>query len=55
MKEQLQKSYLEWVNHYLTLEVFAADYGITKDQARMLIELGRSIHEAAIEHNKSLR
>jgi hypothetical protein len=52
IKPCLQAVYLDWVNHYLSIQRFARDYGITKGQAQQLISLGRSIHEAAIEEDK---
>lgn len=49
MKTKLQAVYLDWVNNYLTVERFADDCGLTVDQAKLLIELGRSVHESEVE------
>lgn len=42
--DHFQALYLEWVNDYLTISVFALDKGITEKQARQQIEIGRKIH-----------
>lgn len=39
-----QDLYLEYVNDYITVSVFAHDKGITEKQARQQIEIGRKIH-----------
>jgi len=39
-----QDIYLEYLNDYLTISVFAHDKGITEKQARQQIEIGRKIH-----------
>lgn len=46
MKQKLIDFYWDWVNHYLTTERMAEDYGITTDQCSQLIEMGRELHEA---------
>jgi hypothetical protein len=43
---QKQQAYLDFVNNYLTTEVFAERYQITTDEASKLIAAGRNIHEA---------
>ena len=42
--DTFQDLYLEYVNDYLTVSVFAHDKGITEQQARQQIEIGRKIH-----------
>lgn len=48
LKQQPAAAYLDCVNNYLSVDLFAAAYGITEKQAHDLIALGRSIHEAGI-------
>lgn len=43
---QKHQAYLDFVNNYLTTEVFAERYQITTDKAKALIAAGRNIHEA---------
>lgn len=40
--------YLDWTNNYLSLEVFARDYGWTYTKAAKIIEAGRTEHEANV-------
>lgn len=42
--DTFQDLYLEYLNDYLTVSVFAHDKGITEKQARQQIEIGRKIH-----------
>ena len=44
-RETLQNEYLDFVNNYLTVAVFAEHRGLTEKEAQMLIELGKSCHE----------
>ena len=44
-REQLFKEYTDWVNNYLTIEVFAEHRGLTKSEAQMLIDLAQSCFE----------
>ena len=44
-EEQLQTIYLDWVNNYLTVEVFAEHYGLTEYEAHDVIDFGREAHE----------
>jgi hypothetical protein len=39
--DTLEKIYLDWVNNFLTIEAFAAAYGITEAAASAIIEAGR--------------
>ena len=38
----LRHIYVEWMNNYLTTEVFAEHHGMTVEDAEALIDLGRS-------------
>ena len=42
----LRHIYVEWMNNYLTVEVFAEHHEMTVEDAQALINLGR----AALEH-----
>lgn len=37
--------YLDWVNNFLTIEVFAEHYDITIEKANRVINIGRKVHE----------
>jgi len=50
----LQSEFLDWVNNYLTVDVFAEHRGISTSEARALIELGRSVHEAYVSFVREL-
>ncbi|MGF6139064.1 hypothetical protein [Pseudomonas laurylsulfatiphila] len=39
--------YLDWLNNFLSVEAFAAHYGLSLDKANQIIEAGRTI--AAID------
>tara|TARA_R110002124_G_scaffold110669_2_gene264166 strand:+ start:204 stop:383 length:180 start_codon:yes stop_codon:yes gene_type:complete len=51
----LQDIFLDWINNYLTRELFAEHNELTIKEATILIELGRSVHERlVIEYKESL-
>jgi len=50
----LQSEFLDWVNNYLTVDVFAEHRGISTNEARALIELGRSVHETYVSFVREL-
>jgi hypothetical protein len=39
-REQLSADYLDWINNYLSVELFAEHRGLTVAEAKMLITLG---------------
>lgn len=43
-REQLVAEYLNFVNNYLTVDVFSEHRGLTLAEGQMLIDLGRSCH-----------
>ncbi len=45
--EKYQEMYLDWVNNFLTVPVFAEHYGITEEYANYIIDLGRKHNELA--------
>jgi len=46
MREQFSEWYLDFVNNFLTLDGFAEYYGISHDQAKQVVELGKAIHHS---------
>ncbi len=48
----LQEIYLDWLNNYLTVEVFAEDNGLTIKEATDLIYLSGSIHQRLVKEYK---
>ena len=46
--EEIQAMYLDYFNNFLTVEVFAEHYEITKDQALGIISLGRTLMEPEV-------
>lgn len=45
-REFLIREYLDFLNNYLTPEVFGEHRGLTEDQAYQLIKLGRAVFES---------
>lgn len=48
MKTKLIEAYLDWTNNYILTSKFGAAYGLTDEQARIVIALGRELHEARV-------
>jgi hypothetical protein len=48
IRQQISAAYLDYFNNYLTLEKYAEHNGITVDQAKALVELGRTIHHELV-------
>ena len=48
IKTVLNDMYLDYSNNYLTLDKMAEDYGIRKDDLKILLELGRNINKSRI-------
>lgn len=48
----LRELYLDYVNNYLTLEIFAEHHELSDDQALDMLRLGSIIHE---DHIKMLK
>lgn len=44
MREHLIKTYLDWVNNYLTVETFADHYGLQLADAEALIKVCRNVY-----------
>ena len=45
-KLEAEQAYLDYFNNYLTIERFASDYGLSVDNATLLINLGRKLNHA---------
>ena len=43
MSKERKSMYLDWVNNFLTVRVFAVYYGITEHEAAGLIDEGRRL------------
>ena len=46
IREFLIKEYLDWINNYLSPEVFGEHRGLTEDQSHQLIKLCRSVFQS---------
>ena len=46
---KFQEMYLDWVNNFLTVEVFAQYYNLTNEQALYVIESGKKYHEESLQ------
>lgn len=44
--DTLRECYLDWVNNYNLFAVYADRNGLTVEQAKALIQLGRECHES---------
>lgn len=51
--EYLRNFYLDYVNNYLTMERFAEHNGLDIDQADVLLEIGKALHEQYVSEQKS--
>lgn len=52
LRDYLADLYLDWVNNFLTIEVFAEYYGLDEDDARDLLKLAKKSHEQRVEFLK---
>jgi hypothetical protein len=44
-REKLAQEYLDWRNNYLSPDLFAEHRGLTEEEGKILIELGRKAWE----------
>ncbi|HBU7917289.1 TPA: hypothetical protein MC918_004463 [Klebsiella pneumoniae] len=51
----MQEAYLDYVNNYISVLKFAADYGMTEAMAKATIEKGAVAHEAFVAWYKEVR
>jgi hypothetical protein len=54
LRDYLADLYLDWVNNFLTIEVFAEYYGLDEDDAKALLEIAKKSHEQRVEYSKFL-
>ena len=54
-REYLKGVWRDWANNYLTLEKMAADHKMDADDLAILIKLGRDLHNADAELEKTRR
>lgn len=54
LRDYLADLYLDWVNNFLTIEVFAEYYGLDEDDARDLLKLAKKSHEQRVEFLKDM-
>jgi hypothetical protein len=54
LRDYLADLYLDWVNNFLTIAVFAEYYGLDEDDARDLLKLAKKSHEQRVEYFKFL-
>jgi hypothetical protein len=45
---RFQEMHLDYVNNFLTVDVFAEYYSLTLDQANYVIKSGKQYHEASL-------
>lgn len=43
--QDLHSLYLDWTNHWMTVEKFAEYYDLTQEQAQDIITMGHKVHE----------
>jgi hypothetical protein len=54
LRDYLADLYLDWVNNFLSIEVFAEYYGLDDDDAKALLEIAKKSHEQRVEYSKFL-
>lgn len=54
LRDYLADLYLDWVNNFLTIEVFAEYYGLDDDDARDLLKLAKKSHEQRVDFLKDI-
>ena len=52
-REYLKEVWRDWTNNYLTLNKMAADHNIDADDLAVLIKMGRDLHDADAEFEKT--
>lgn len=48
IRDNLIKVYLDWMNNFITIPAFADYYGVTEDEAKKIIEIGRKLHNRCV-------
>ena len=44
VRQHLRQQYLDWLNNYLTVALFAEHRGVTTERANRIIKAGRALH-----------
>jgi hypothetical protein len=45
LSNQLESAYLDYVNNFLSVRKFADHYGLTENEANIIIDAGRKINQ----------
>ena len=54
LRDYLADLYLDRINNFLTIEVFAEYYGLEEDDARELLVLSKKCHEQRVDFIKDM-
>jgi hypothetical protein len=54
LRDYLADLYLEWVNNFLTIEIFSEYYGLDEDDAKALLEIAKKSHEQRVDFLKDI-
>lgn len=54
LRDYLADLYLDWVNNFLTIAVFAEYYGLDEEDARDLLKLAKKSHEQRVDFIKDV-
>jgi hypothetical protein len=54
LRDYLADVYLDWINNFLTIAVFAEYYGLDEDDAKALLKIAKKSHEQRAEYAKFL-
>lgn len=49
IREELREVYLDWVNNFVTIPAFADFYGLSEEESKKVIDLGKKIHERRLK------
>jgi hypothetical protein len=52
LRDTLADLYLEFVNNFLTVEIFSEYYGLDKEDAKQLLVLAKKCHEQRVDFIK---
>jgi hypothetical protein len=54
LRDYLADLYLDWINNFLTISVFAEYYGLDEEDARDLLKLAKKSHEQRVDFIKDM-
>lgn len=49
IRENLIDVYLDWLNNFVTIPAFADYYGLSEEESKKVIDLGKKIHERRLK------